>query len=264
MRDLRKPAEYWQDVLKTKAAYIEEDRTDSEDQSLSVEKRHRFGELYIKGAFEFCLARYSAGESLTEISRLGSELIGDTYPTYVEKFPPKMPALNCATRPSYSQMHRKFALLVLSNASRDQSNRFVRAYDRWDYQGLPVPGHRDSIFEAYARRLTGDDRRAAATGVNWPEAYQALSSAIHVHGKERAEALGEFVQRWYRVMASEVTANTELLGPNVTPNQYVGYWCIEAAAASVLFDIDDSTVRDHEHYPTDWADWARSQRLKHG
>jgi len=46
----------------------------------------------------------------------------------------------------------------------------------------------------------------------------------------------------------------------VTPGAYVGYWCIEAAAAAVTWDIDDTASRDHPHYPEDWADWARKHK----
>ncbi|KAG0929670.1 hypothetical protein G6F31_017268 [Rhizopus arrhizus] len=32
---------------------------------------------------------------------------------------------------------------------------------------------------------------------------------------------------------------------------YMGYWAFEAALVVMLFDIDDSSFRDHEYYPAD-------------
>ncbi|RAP40139.1 hypothetical protein BYZ73_16495 [Rhodovulum viride] len=72
--------------------------------------------------------------------------------------------------------------------------------------------------------------------------------------------MGRFLKGWYDEMATELAAQTtraEDLGENST---YVGYWCLEAAAASVAFGIDNTDLRGHPHYPAEWADWARSCR----
>ncbi|NYI01990.1 PoNe immunity protein domain-containing protein [Cupriavidus plantarum] len=41
-----------------------------------------------------------------------------------------------------------------------------------------------------------------------------------------------------------------------------GYWAFEAAAVSVLFNIDDTPFRHHPLYPKDLADWARANHSK--
>jgi len=54
--------------------------------------------------------------------------------------------------------------------------------------------------------------------------------------------LRKFIDGWYKEMSSEVAAQTTW-GDNLGPeSQYVGYWCLEAAGAAVLFDIDDRTL----------------------
>ncbi|MDC5260008.1 DUF1911 domain-containing protein, partial [Acinetobacter baumannii] len=40
---------------------------------------------------------------------------------------------------------------------------------------------------------------------------------------------------------------------------YFGYWSWEAAAVTWLLDIDDALYRDHEFYPKDLVDFARTQ-----
>lgn len=37
-----------------------------------------------------------------------------------------------------------------------------------------------------------------------------------------------------------------------------GYWAFEAALATVLYDLDDSSYRDMLHYPKDLVDHARN------
>ena len=45
---------------------------------------------------------------------------------------------------------------------------------------------------------------------------------------------------------------------------YVGYWAIEAAAATFLLGLDDSSYRDHLLYPKDLIDFARSFQAVEG
>ena len=39
---------------------------------------------------------------------------------------------------------------------------------------------------------------------------------------------------------------------------HFGYWCLEAALVTVLWNVDDSSYRDHPHYPSDLVDWYRA------
>ncbi len=38
---------------------------------------------------------------------------------------------------------------------------------------------------------------------------------------------------------------------------YFGYWAFEVAAVVIMLDLDDSSFRDHEYYPKDFADSAK-------
>jgi len=35
---------------------------------------------------------------------------------------------------------------------------------------------------------------------------------------------------------------------------------VEAAAVAVTLDMDDTPFRGHEHYPKDFADWAKKTK----
>lgn len=259
MRDTNKSKDYWDTALARRDSHLVRDRAVIGDDDADVSIKHRRTALFIRNAVKQCLSLYSAGEAIESIAPLGVEAVAEVYPWYVREFPPMAPFFDCATRPSYTKMHRYFALLALSRPSDAQKARFVRAYDTWDFEIDPDTGERDRIWEAYALRWTNDATRPEPTGLNWPAAYQPLWEAVApgTHDGSRAVHLQRFVEGWYKTMATEIEADTDLLGPEVTPGAYVGYWCIEAAAAAVTWGIDDTALRDHPHYPTEWADWAR-------
>jgi hypothetical protein len=151
-------------------------------------------------------------------------------------------------------------MLILAKAKPNEAEPFVRAYDMWDYQGPPVPVHQDCMREAFAKYLVPHRDARECTGVNWPAAYENLWKAIapKTDDAERVKLLSSFLKNWYGQMSSEMAAET---GTHKQKNpNYVGYWCLEAAAASVMAGIDDSSFRNHRYYPADWADWARAQK----
>jgi hypothetical protein len=41
---------------------------------------------------------------------------------------------------------------------------------------------------------------------------------------------------------------------------YAGYWCLEAALVTVLYNIDDSSYRDMPFYPKDMVTYAKSNK----
>jgi hypothetical protein len=202
------------------------------------------------------LTDYSIGKDIDFIAANVCELLGVTYPKYLNDFPPGDPAEG-ALRPPHSEMLRYFSALILSNPTTEQATNFVSSYDVWDYQGPPVPIERDVICEAFVTYLTGEQNRLGGTGVNWPEAYAPLYDAIAVDTpvSDRAAHIEKFLNGWYKNMATDLAAQTDRHNDKICT--HVGYWCLEAAAAVIYAKIDDTSFRDHVHYPKDWVDWAK-------
>lgn len=259
MRDHRKPPEYWPVQLENDLARIEKAQTSFQDQSLDDRKRGRSANRFIDLEVKRGLALYSSGAACDDVAAQFKRVLSQLYPAYLEAFPAG--TRYGATRPTHSQIVRYFAALILSRPTQSETVRFLGAYDSWDFQAPPDPGHRDAICEEMAKYLVPEGERPKASGVNWPEAYGALWKAIDPEADDftRAHYVKEFLTDWYKHMASELAAETELHGPNVTDGLYVGYWCLEAAAATVMLNVDDTSFRDHEHYPADLADWARTR-----
>ena len=259
MRDRLKDAGYWKEAIaanETMAGYLENSL--NQKQAAGDPKAAISANSLLMARFQRCLIDYSVGAPIDGISGKARALLCDWYHDYMKANPPGTPL--AVERPSYDRTNRFFSILVLSGTPRDEAARFVEVYDMWDYQGPPVPGHRDRICEAMASYLFPDRAGREATGVNWPEAYGDLWTALapDTAKADRARHLNDFLEKWYDVMSPQMAAQTGT-DKQKNPN-YVGYWCLEAAAASVMAGIDDSGFHDHRFYPADCADWARARK----
>lgn len=94
-----------------------------------------------------------------------------------------------------------------------------------------------------------------------PQPYRRLAEAVEAAPARRATLLATFVARWYeeldRPPRKGLSPDTAIYerpywyGYDALGGGYFGYWCIEAAVAARVFDIDDSACLGHPHYPGD-------------
>lgn len=112
---------------------------------------------------------------------------------------------------------------------------------------------RDGLFENVVTMLTGT-RVETPRVVFHPDPYRPLARATVSPPEERPALVKEFVETWYKGMKP-----TYWYGAH-TDGLYFGYWCLEAALVTVLWDIDDSSYRDNLVYPKDLVDYARQQQ----
>lgn len=97
-----------------------------------------------------------------------------------------------------------------------------------------------------------------------PKPYARLLNAIDALPVRQAEALLEFVEHWYPELKRPAPKDRH--APSIQPfwytygeppnhplamENYFGRWCIEAVAAVMAFNLDDSLCLGHEHYPGD-------------
>jgi len=115
---------------------------------------------------------------------------------------------------------------------------------------------RDGLFESVVERL-GQPREATERVLLHPVPYKPLAKATVAALEDRPALVKEFLDGWYKGMKECYWhgTHTDQIG-------YFGYWAFEAALVTVLWDIDDSSYRDHLVYPKDLADWAREHRAE--
>lgn len=89
--------------------------------------------------------------------------------------------------------------------------------------------------------------------------YRPLVFSLYRETKsESVGDLTEYLDGWYRGMASAPGHDGHLEARKHGKGTYVGYWAVEAAAIAFLLQLDDSAFRDHLLYPKDLAEFARN------
>ena len=108
----------------------------------------------------------------------------------------------------------------------------------------------DELFEALVgRRIEG---RKKANKLIYLKEYHILLDATK--GAHNGINIQQFLLSWYGNMKQCYWYDNH---KGKEGGGFFGYWCWEAAAVSVAFNIDDARFRDMKYYPKDMADFAR-------
>jgi hypothetical protein len=121
--------------------------------------------------------------------------------------------------------------------------------------------HSDMLFEALIEKVVPDPD-TEVTEFFHEQPYDPLLDAIF-SAETPADAsafVKKYLDGWYKAFEGVPWHNGHLVVTDEYSN-YEGYWAFEAAAICVLYDIDDSSFRDHIVYPKDLADWAREHKV---
>lgn len=87
--------------------------------------------------------------------------------------------------------------------------------------------------------------------------YRDLINSLYRDTDEESIAdLTQYLEIWYSAMDKTPWHGAHLKQADES-GTYYGYWAIEAAAATYLLGLDDSSYRDHVVYPKDLVDFAR-------
>jgi hypothetical protein len=73
--------------------------------------------------------------------------------------------------------------------------------------------------------------------------------------EDRPELMAEYLEDWYSASRQEPYYDS-----HKRKAAFHGYWSWEAAAITVLLDIDDTSYRDAQFYPRDLVDFARQAK----
>jgi Domain of unknown function (DUF1911)/Domain of unknown function (DUF1910) len=202
------------------------------------------------------ILQYTAGRPIEELREALPQVIRD-FDTYIQneisprsETPPRAVAdtLEITQLEAYVYV---FWLLALCKLSRHAE--FIPKVMEWVNRTREFNRGRDILFENVVQALTGfhieSERVALHVAV-----YRSLARATLYAPEERPALVKEFVENWYKRMKSCYWHGMH------TGNGfgYFGYWCFEAALVTVLFDIDDTSYRDHLVYPKDLVNWYRA------
>jgi hypothetical protein len=117
---------------------------------------------------------------------------------------------------------------------------------------------KDIVFERLIAARLPLSRKQTDT-LLYPNQYQGLLDVLDIAKENRPEEMKHFLKGWYKSMKRNGWHDLHKNGDENGYNSgFYGYWCFEAAAVAIAFDIDDSSFRDMPYYPKDLADFARS------
>lgn len=88
-----------------------------------------------------------------------------------------------------------------------------------------------------------------------PDPFSGLNEFFEQYGEVHALPLQAYLEqhytRFFALSPKEQKTQTRLTGP-----QAWGWWGFEVGALVVLYELDDSLLREHPHYPADLVDYA--------
>lgn len=202
---------------------------------------------------ELLLLNYTAGRPIEELREQFEEVIKRFDVFYENKVSPQDmdPPRNEPDTLEITQIDAYvyvFWLLALCKLLRH--GEYIPKVMEWVNRTRQYNRGRDGLFEAVVEKLTGL-RVETPQVLLHPQQYRPLASATVRPAGQRSELVKTFVEGWYKSMTDVYWHGAHVDGA------YFGYWCLEAALVTVLWDIDDSSYRDNPVYPKDLVDWYR-------
>ncbi|QUP56194.1 DUF1911 domain-containing protein (plasmid) [Ralstonia syzygii] len=201
------------------------------------------------------ILRYTAGHSIEELRSQFPAIIQDFDVYIANERSPRLqdPPRAVADTLEITQLEAYvyvFWLLALCKLLRHET--LIPKVMGWVDKTYEFNRGRDILFENVVQALTGKHVETEKVLLH-PLPYRPLGRATVYAPEERSALVKEFVETWYKHMKPCYWHGTHTEG-----SSYFGYWAFEAALVTVLWDIDDSSYRDHLVYPKDLVDWYRS------
>ncbi|MFG6469342.1 PoNe immunity protein domain-containing protein [Roseateles sp. BYS87W] len=218
-----------------------------------------------KGAMKLLRLHYTAGEPIESLKPLlaaAMKWFGEWHVAYGAQIQHLAKASGEELRTDGSPVHMEdlfhcqLAMELVSFGILLGEADAVRRVAAWlgRYRGT------DMLLEALLEQVVADPRDVEEFFHEEP--YGLLLDAVYT--AENPEAASDFVKHyvegWYKAFEGVPWHDGHLVVTDEYSN-YEGYWAFEAAAICVLYDIDDSSFRDHLVYPKDLADWARANNV---
>jgi hypothetical protein len=227
----------------------------SENPRLKVANRER--RAIARKDFEYLILKYTAGVPVAELTRDITRIINEFDEAIQNEVLPDVdgdyvPYLDLTYIEGYVRILWLMALSVLLGY-REGAAIVVSWIDRYEDAGFPNRG-RDGLFESIVKAATGHNIESERVLMH-PDAFRSLAKATVVDDAEKPAFVAAYLDNWYKAMKGNYWWGFHKDPPG--RSSFFGYWSFEAALITYLWDIDDSSYRDHEFYPKDLIDFAR-------
>ena len=227
-------------------------------EKLAYKTKRSFSWTVAYSELERLILRYTAGKPVEELSGQIQRVV-DAFDRFnaIEILPrSQTPPINEAGALEVTQLEAYvYILWLLSLCKLLDGEALIPKVISWIDKNAEYNRGRDTILEQIIGKLTGDTRDPGRYLLH-VDAYRPMGLAILTNDPaERPALMKQFVENWYSHMKPCYWHGTHT---DSGSSSYFGYWAFEAALVTVLWDIDDSSYRDHLVYPKDLVDWYRS------
>nr|WP_314524028.1 PoNe immunity protein domain-containing protein [uncultured Acinetobacter sp.] len=146
--------------------------------------------------------------------------------------------------------------LGLLTGYADQMDRIMLIIDYTE--ASPEGQEKDGLIERLIAPFVAD-RGTPPNEARRHLPYRKLIKVFNAEPEHRSALILQYLEDWYEASRREPYYDQH---PQTDINEgfsFFGYWSWEAAAVTWLLGIDDTSYRDHQFYPKDLVDFARSQ-----
>lgn len=139
------------------------------------------------------------------------------------------------------------------------ADQMVRIMPLIDYvEATPEGQEKDGLIERLVTPFVVD-RGTPPDEARRHLPYRKLIKVFKAASEQRPALILQYLESWYEASRREPYYNQHPQTDIDEGYLYYGYWSWEAAAVTWLLDIDDTVYREHQFYPKDLVDFARSQ-----
>ncbi|TXJ43058.1 PoNe immunity protein domain-containing protein [Brachyspira pilosicoli] len=224
MRDKLKNYEYFKNHLN----YIDEDLDIYLDTSDGYEPSY-IG-LY-SSYFAKLMVKYSIGEEI--------ENLNDNFLKIIEYFKKSYNS----EETSYSKILNTLSLSIIFN--RDIIKNLHEEISKSEY-------FNDIIIKFFLN--SNDYKNFNAV---WEDMIPIKDIIVNKEDKEYCQSnIKKYLDNWY-----ENNNDAYWYDRHKESERYFGYWCLEAAAITILLDLDDKEYSNHQYYPRDFVLYARKKKF---
>lgn len=203
----------------------------------------------VTSAVQIAVMRYGRGDAIAEIrdSILQIKELLELKHSILASVQLEEDVRQMYERLDLGRLYESLALLAFMVSLRFSVQDTLRALDLIGHAG------EDALLDHIALIFAGDSRPVVAQS-KFPKIYGLLVEIIESPADQRASKLKKYVEGWYKRMKPIYWHDSH----EGAEGAYFGYWCFEAALVAMLFDIDDSGISAHPHYPADLVRHYRS------
>ncbi len=231
---------------------VQDSKVEAHNELLLPEARSEYAWFAASDSLKLLALRYTAGYPLGELRNQLPALI-DAFDTFIPLDNPEH--TNEAHTLEITQLEAYvYVMWLLALCRLLGHEELVPKVIGWLDRNAEFNRGRDTIFERVVEKLTGSMQDPGRYSLH-VDAYRPLGRAILADNPaDRPALVREFVENWYKHMGDCYWHGTHT---DKEGSSYFGYWCLEAALVTFLWDIDDTSYRDHLVYPKDLVDYAR-------